>query len=397
MNRNNDFLMPGGDGLFWTQESDLRACLEHAHKVTASDIYFKTGRPVTARVHGRLVRLTTRRLDHEHVQAVTNHLYGGDNGEAELRQGKPLDNAYAFPVGRFESLRYRWCATGVVAERGFGISIVLRELAGIPPALDQADVGPVLMDALFPDDGLVLVCGETGAGKSTLLAGVIRHKAEDPEADCHIVAFEAPVEYVYHGVKTESCEIDQSAVPDHLNSFAAGIRNALRRDPDIILVGESRDAETIKASVLAAQTGHAVYTTVHANSVGTTFLRLIQTLPPESAMQYIGAIIDSIRVIICQRLLPDTAGKRVAVREYLVFDQALRLELMRTASRNLAEVPAVATRLVHAHGRTKSKHAQQLADAGRLEQRYVDALKAEESYEARSIGGSSEEAQHASV
>lgn len=385
MNRQTDFLMPGGDQLYWNSADDLRACLRHAHTINASDIYFKTSRPVTARVHGRLVKLTSRRLDHEHVQAMTNALYGGDNAEAEIRQGKPLDNAYSFPVGRFESLRYRWCATGIVAERGFGIAIVLRELAGLPPALDQADIGPELMGALFPDDGLVLVCGETGAGKSTLLAGMIRHKAEDPEADSHIVAFEAPVEYVYHAVQTESCEIDQSAVPDHLGSFADGIRNSLRRDPDIILVGESRDAETIKASVLAAQTGHAVYTTVHANSVGTTFLRLIQTLPPESAQQYIGAIIDSIRVIICQRLLPDTQGKRVAVREYLVFDQALRLQLLRAATRNLGEVPAVATMLVRAHGQTKTQHARRLAEAGRLDWAHVEAIAAAEDAESDQV------------
>ncbi len=383
--REQDFLMSDGDTRQWRDVADLQACLVHAHGVRASDIYFKTGRPVVARVHGRLVRLTRRRLDHEHVQAITNTLYGGDNAEAEIRQGKPLDNAYSFLVDRGKSLRYRWCATGVVAERGFGIAIVLRELDGIPPSLRPSELGEPLMRALFPDDGLVLVCGETGAGKSTLLAGIIRHRAEDPDADAHIVEFAAPVEFVYYQVKTISCEIDQSAVPDHLGSFAAGIRNALRRDPDIIVVGESRDAETIKACVLASQTGHAVYSTVHANSCGTVFLRLIQTLPPESAQQYIGAIIDSIRVVICQRLLPSTDGKRVPVREYVVFDQSMRLELLATASRNLSEVPAKAAELVLRCGQTKTKHAQQLVAEGRLASAYAEAIAADENAEAQQM------------
>lgn len=390
MDRQQDYLMSDGESRLWRLEDDLRACLAHAHRVRASDIYFTTGRPVTARVHGRLVRLTRRRLDHEHVQSITNALYGGDNAEAEIRQGKPLDNAYTFPIGRFEHLRYRWCATGIVAERGFGIEVVLRELDGIPPPLDTEDIGPELMGALFPDDGLVLVCGETGAGKSTLLAGIIRHVAEDPDSDAHIIEFAAPPEFVYHRVKTTSCEIAQSAVPDHLGSFAAGIRNSLRRDPDIIVVGESRDAETIQACVLASQTGHAVYSTVHANSCGTVFLRLIQTLPAASAQQYIGAIIDSIRVVICQRLLPSTDGKRVAVREYVVFNQAMRLSLLKAAARGLSEVPAAAAALVREHGQSKSEHAKRLQVAGRLDQVYVDAMIADEDAQASQVQAAGE-------
>lgn len=385
IDRQHQCLMPDAETRHWRDGADLHACLAHAHAVHASDIYLKTGRPIVARVYGRLVRLTRRRLDHEHLQALLNVLYGGDNAEAELRQGKPLDNAYSFLLSREVSLRYRWCATGVVTERGFGISVVLRELDGTPPPLDREAMGAELMGALFPDDGLVLICGETGAGKSTLMAGIIRAIAENPEADAHIVEFAAPVEYVYHRIATEACEIDQSAVPDHLGSFAAGIRNALRRDPDIIVVGESRDAETIKAGILAAQTGHAVYTTVHANSCGTVFLRLIQTLPPESAQQYIGAIIDAIRVVICQRLLPSTDGKRVAVREYVVFDQAMRLELLAAASRSLSEVPSKAAELVRRHGQTKAQHAQRMVDAGRLAQAYADAIAADEQIESQQL------------
>jgi defect-in-organelle-trafficking protein DotB len=384
-NREEGFLFPAAEQMSWTQESELRSALEHAHSIHASDIYFTSGRPIVARVHGRLVRMSRRRLDHEHVRMITTALYGGDNAETEIRQGKALDNAYAFPVSRFEALRYRWCATGILAERGFGINIVMRELSETPPALDVSDLGQELLEALFPDDGLVLVCGETGAGKSTFLAGTVRHKAEQPDADCHIVEFSAPIEYVYHKIKTVSCEIEQSAIPENLADFPNAIRNALRRDPDIIIVGESRDAETIKASILAAQTGHAVYTTVHANSVGATFLRLLQTLPPDEAASIIGSIIDNIRVIICQRLMPSTDGKRVAVREYLVFNHQLRMELLRTAATNLARIPERAAQLVREYGQTKSQHAWRLVEAGRLDRKYAEILSAQDSSDAERV------------
>lgn len=376
LNRQNHFLLATEPARYG--EEELNQLLVHAKSIGASDVYIKSGRPVTGRVHGRLVRLTMRRLEHAEVVGCTCAMYGGANADLQLRMGKPIDQAYSVRVGRGESLRFRWCATGVQVNGNFAISIVLRELAGIPPAFDPAEFHPKLVSGLFPQDGLVLVTGETGAGKSTLLASVIRHIGEDPEADSHIVTFEAPIEYVYDKVVTSSCEIDQSSVPEHVESFAAGIRNALRRDPDVILVGESRDAETIKSAVLAAQTGHAVYTTVHSNNVATTFLRLIQALPVEEMHSIMGSIIDSIRVIISQRLVPSTDNKRCAIREFLVFDGDMRRELLGVASSNISLLPAAANDLVSRHGQRMVDHAQSLADAGRIDQAYVDLLRAQE-------------------
>lgn len=372
--RQGGFLISGEPARF--NQDDLNRLLVHAKSVGASDIYFKSSRHVTARVHGRLVRLTTRRLEHNEVVGITCDMYGGANADLQLRMAQPIDQAYSVKVERGMSLRFRWCATGVLVNGNFGVAIVMRELAGIPPKLNRDDLHPKLIAGLFPRDGLVLVTGETGAGKSTLLASTIREIGEDPEADAHILTFEAPIEYVYDKVETLSCEIDQSAVPDHLGSFAAAIRNALRRDPDVILVGESRDAETIKAAVLAAQTGHVVYTTVHSNNVATTFLRLIQALPVEELHSIMGSIIDSIRVIISQQLLPSTDGKRCAVREFLVFDNAMRRELLSVASRNISMLPVRAAEMVAEHGQTMLQHAQKMADAGRIDQVYVDLIRA---------------------
>jgi len=371
--RLNGFLMSGEPHRF--THADLNRLLLHACEIGVSDVFFKTGRPAVGRVHGRLVRLTGRNLEHNELVTITCDMYGGANADLQLRTAAPIDQAYMLKIGRDKSVRFRWCATGVLVNGNFGISIVMRKLDGIPRKLERDEVHPKLLEGLFPEDGLVFVTGETGAGKSTLLASVIREYAEDPEADCHIIEFAAPIEYVYDEILTISCEIDQSAVPDHLGSFAAGVRNSLRRDPDVIIVGESRDAETIKACILAGQTGHAVYSTVHSNNVAATFLRLIQSLPVEETHSIMGSIIDQIRVIVSQRLVPSLDGKRCAVREFLVFDNEMRRTLLSVASKNLMLLPVTVAKMVDQHGQSMLQHAQSLADAGKIDQAHVELIR----------------------
>lgn len=383
--RANGFRIAGEPHRF--NHAELDRMLKHVNDIGASDIYFKTGRPVVARLHGRLVRLTSRHLEHAEVVAITCDMYGGANADLQLRTAKPIDQAYVLKLGRDQSIRFRWCATGVLVNGNFGISIVMRKLDGTPRKLDRDELDVTLLDALFPQDGLVLVAGETGAGKSTLLASVIREMMEDMESDRHIIEFAAPIEYVYDKIPTLACEVDQSAVPDHLGSFAAGVINSLRRDPDVIVVGESRDAETIKACILASQTGHAVYSTVHSNSVAATFLRLIQSLPAEEMHSIMGSIIDQIRVIVAQRLLPSLDGKRVAVREYLVFDNEMRRQLLSVASTNLMLLPVHAAKLVDQYGKSMLKHAQELADAGRISQTQVDLIRRSQEVQRALMGG----------
>jgi defect-in-organelle-trafficking protein DotB len=374
IDRLNGFLLDREPVRFNPAEFDR--LMIHAKKVGASDIYLQTDRPISARVHGRLVRLTCRKLNHAEVVDATCELYGGANADLQLRQGKPIDDAHSVKVDRDTSLRFRWCATGCLINANFGIEIVMRELAGLPPKLDRNELHPKLLAGLFPDDGLVLVTGETGAGKSTLLASIIREIAENAEADARILTFEAPIEYVYDQVETISCLIVQSAVPDDVLTFAEGIRNSLRRDPDAIVVGECRDAETIKAAIVAAQTGHALYTTVHSNNVATTFLRLIQALPVEELHSVMGSIIDSVRVIVSQQLVPSTDGKRVAVREFLVFDNKMRRELLSVATQNISLLPVRAAELVTQYGQTMDGHAEELHRAGRIDATELYAIRA---------------------
>jgi len=374
IDRLNGFLLEREPVRFNQQEFDR--LLIHAKRHGASDIYINTDRAISARVHGRIVRLTCRKLNHAEVVGITCDLYGGANADLQLRQGKPIDDAHSVRVDRDTSLRFRWCATGCLINANFGIEIVMRELAGVPPKLDRTQLHPKLLEGLFPPDGLVLVTGETGAGKSTLLASIIREIGEHAEADARVLTYEAPIEFVYDKIDAISCLIVQSAIPDDVLSFAEGIRNSLRRDPDVIVVGESRDAETIKAAIVAAQTGHALYTTVHSNNVATTFLRLIQALPVEELHSIMGSIIDSVRVIVSQQLVPSTDGRRVAVREFLVFDNRMRRELLSVATQNISLLPVRAGELVEEFGQTMLGHAEDLHRDGRIDAAQVDAIRA---------------------
>ncbi|MGX9960637.1 type IV pilus twitching motility protein PilT [Xanthomonas euvesicatoria] len=378
MSTSSDLLVPVEPTRYGREE--FNELLKYAKQIGASDIHLQTGSRVLMRVHGDIVPITRRRLDEAELSEICRVLYDGDNGELQLRTGAPLDNAYSLRLSRESSLRFRWNATGCEIRGGFGIKFTLRELPEMPPLLPKEDLGKSIVDALYPDEGLILVCGATGSGKSTLLAGTIRNRLEDPDAHENILEASAPIEFVYNKVlQNPNCTstISQSSVPGHLASFAAAIPNFLRCDPDRIIIGESRDAATIKASTLAAQTGHALYSTVHANSVPGVFLRLMQSLPSEEVASELGSVIEASRLIICQKLLPSTDGKRVAVRESLVLNKELRKEILTAASRSLSELPAVLTEIVKEAGEPMWRHAQRLAQSGRLEPLYADLMKNE--------------------
>lgn len=145
-----------------------------------------------------------------------------------------------------------------------------------------------------------------------------------------VLTYEAPIEYVYNRVKMPTSLVSQVEIPRNLASFAAGVRNALRRKPGLILVGEARDQETIEAVIEAALTGHPVYTTVHSNGVADTLRRMIMIFPYEARDSCLFDLLETIKVVIWQALLPRPDGKRTAVREYLVFTNEVRDALLKS-------------------------------------------------------------------
>lgn len=357
---------------------DVNKLLIACAKRNASDITFQTHEPVFAEIYGRLYKVTRRALNSNELADILNGIYGA-NGVAQIMSGTDIDTHYEIRPTRSERYRFRINATGCQVEGQTGIQITARTIPTDPPKLSDMKLPPDILSALAPDEGVVYVTGATGSGKSTLLAAIIRSIAEDTESHRKILTYEAPIEFVYDNVVKESSLVSQSEIPRHLPSFAYGVRNSLRRKPRLILVGESRDAETISAVMEAAMTGHPVYTTLHSNGVSETIRRLVNTFPQEERHARTIDIFETIRLIIWQKLVPTVDGKRVALREYLVFNEKIRDILLDSS---VDQVTAVIRRLLRDHGQTMPIDAQAKFNEGVISKRQLELiLKADRSAE----------------
>lgn len=317
-------------------KEDLDLILAHCCQLQASDITIQTGEAVYAEIYGKLEQITNRRLNNSEVGQLLNAIYG-PNGTTQLLSGNDIDTQYEFRPNRYMRFRFRVNGTACLVNGHDGIQITLRSIPTDPPSLKTLDLEEDIEKAIMPQDGVVYVTGTTGSGKSTLLAAIIKEIVEDPNANRKVLTYEAPIEFVYDNVMKPSSIVSQSEVPKHIPTFAAGVRNALRRKPRLILVGESRDAETINAVIEAALTGHPVYTTVHSNGVGETIRRLVSSFDQEERFSKSIDIIETARLVVWQMLVPSTDGKRVALREYLVLDQAVRDQLLQADVDRVAE------------------------------------------------------------
>ena len=189
-----------------------------------------------------------------------------------------------------------------------------------------------------PAQGAVIVAGETGSGKTTTLAALIRRILEE-ETPIHgnVITYEAPIEFVFENVPSASCTIMQHEIGLHLPTFAAGVRNSLRRKPGLLLVGELRDMHTVMASVEAAQTGHPIYTTTHANDVAHILRRLTLMFPADLQIQAFHDVLGSSHLLVSQLLVPRVGGGRFCLREWQVLTNPVRREVARAGMAESAE------------------------------------------------------------
>lgn len=308
-------------------EQDLDLLLQYCTKIGASDITLQTGEPVIVEIVGHIHKITKHQLSTTEVGDLLNALYG-PNGTTQLLSGRDVDTHYAFRPSRMQCYRYRVNGTACHSAGNAGIQLTLRNIPSDPPKLSQLGLPPEIVKNIAPHEGVVYVTGATGSGKTTLLAAIIREIAEDPDCNRKILTYESPIEFVFDNIIKPTAVVSQSEIPRHLPSFAAGVRNALRRKPRLILVGEARDQETIAAVIEAALTGHPVYTTLHTTGVPETIRRLVGTFPIEERQGRVIDIIETLRLIIWQKLVPTVDGKQTALREYLVFTEELRDELL---------------------------------------------------------------------
>lgn len=347
--------------------------LVFAHQIGASDITIQTNEPIFAEIYGRLYKITNRKLSNAEVGDLLNGIYG-PNGTTQIMRGEDLDTHYEVRPNRQQRFRHRVNGTGCHVDGHEGIQITIRTIPATPPSLSSLQLPQNIIDAIAPQEGLIYVTGATGSGKSTLLAAIIKQLAEDPDSNRKILTYEAPIEFVYDSVYKPTAIISQSEIPRHLPSFAAGVRNALRRKPRLILVGEARDAETMSAVLEAALTGHPVYTTLHSNGVAETIRRLVGSFPHEERLGRTIDIIETARLIICQRLVPSVDGKRVALREYLVFDETVRDKLLEC---DPEKVTAVTRQLVETNGQPMQIDIDQKFHDGLISERLHKVLSAQ--------------------
>lgn len=275
----------------------------------ASDLHITVGQPPVLRIDGRLLKLETKVLEPEDTVSLMKSITP-ERCQQELSEVGGTDFGMAFG----EMARFR-CS--VFKQRGY-VAVVLRL---IPVKLmDFKDLGtpPVLADLCTRPRGLILVTGPTGCGKTTTLAAMIDYLNEN--FDHHIITVEDPIEF-YHPHKKAT--VNQRELHVDVPSFAEAIRRGLRQDPDVILVGEMRDLETIEAAITAAETGHIVFATLHTTGAQGTINRVIDVFPPNQQEQIRTQLSTSVIGILSQALLRKIGGGRVAAYEMLVVDSAI--------------------------------------------------------------------------
>ena len=275
-----------------------------------SDVHLAVGVPPMLRMNGDLLPIKFRELSDTELETYVHEILTAKQKE-RLLAGHDLDFSY---VGE-ESDRFRVN----VFRKATGIGAVFRFIPGDVPSLDQLRVPPILKRFCDYHQGMVLVTGSTGTGKSTTLAAMIDHLNETRKLN--IISLEDPIEFVH---PSKQSQIIQREVGTHVTSFADGVRSAMREDPDVILVGELRDAETISMAMTAAETGHLVLGTLHTTGAVKTIDRIIDALPGELREQTKGFLAMSLKAVITQVLVktPDGRGRR-AILEILTNNRAI--------------------------------------------------------------------------
>lgn len=285
---------------------DINELLKKAHSLQASDLHIKVGSPPILRIFGELTPLTSEnRVAHE--DAIKLAMSVMNPGQAEVFKKKnDIDLAYSVPgLGRFRCNIFR--------QRGT-VGLVFRVIPTRIPTIDELNLPEVIKKISMEQRGLILVTGTTGSGKSTTLASII-DQINSMRTE-HIMTIEDPIEYLHRDKKSI---INQREIGGDTESFSKALRQALRQDPDIILVGEMRDFETIQTSLVAAETGHLVLSTLHTIDATETINRIIAVFPPYQHKQVRMQLSSVLKGIISMRLMPKADGRgRVPAVEVLV-------------------------------------------------------------------------------
>lgn len=343
--------------------NDINDLLLWATNLGMSDLLLRSGGPAWMRLNGQWRKITERIITADELLAALERLTKNNSVAAMIKSGQQdYDFAHQIEESRGIRKRYRANATPIADGYATGVRIVFRTIPSMPPALVDLNVEEYVLNYVFPSNGLILITGVMGSGKSTLLAAIIRDIIE--KGGRNVVTYESPIEFDFDAIPDPLGPVTQSTIPEHLKSFLTATRNSTRTAPDVVLIGESRDPETLRGMIESAEIGVAAYSTVHTRSVPETISRIINVFPNSERLQVTATLLASCRLIISQRLLPkkDESG-RIALREFLAFTPEIREILLSTEPQFLIQKTE---ELLMLHGQSIQQASTKMFDEGKI-------------------------------
>lgn len=308
----------------------IRDLLAAMMQVKASDLYLTADSPPMFRVEGITSPASDTVMTAQNVEEIANAIMS-EKQKAAFAEKLEMNLALYFPdIGRFRVNIYR--------QRNC-VGIVIREIRMDIPSIDDWNLPPILKDISMSKRGLVILVGGTGTGKSTSLAAMIEHR--NANAPGHIITVEDPIEFIHPHKKSI---VSQREIGMDTHGYEAALKNTLRQAPDVILIGEIRDSETMEAAIAFAETGHLCLTTLHANNANQAIERIMNFFPPERHDQIYFQLSLNIKAIISQRLIPTVDEKRVAAIEILLDTPRVKDLIMKRRIDTLKETMAQGTR-----------------------------------------------------
>jgi len=289
-----------------THQRGIEQVIKAAIDRNASDLHIKAGDVFRARIDGKLVPFTKQRLTPEQTRAIAQHLIANDEDRARLDKLRDYDCSWGMPgVGRFR--------VNILRQRS-SFMIVMRVIPFDIPTFDTLKLPAILATVAAAEHGMILVTGVTGSGKSSTMAAIVNQINQTQHK--HVVTLENPIEFLHRDINSS---VTQREIGVDTDDFRAGLDAALRQDPDVVLIGEMRDADTIDTALKAAETGHLVISSLHTPDAVSTITRLVSMFPPEEQEVTRVRLGEALQAVVSQRLLPRADGHgRVPAVEVLI-------------------------------------------------------------------------------